>query len=99
MHGSNIKLSLGFKGLIISLWPLISPQCRRFYKNIPEYFVPLIPFPCANAGNLKGKTNAWNKMPGRGSKEARRKSNFHTCLSIEGFGEIGKKKKLVKPVM
>jgi len=30
-------------------------------------------------------------MPGRGSKEARRKSNFHIYLSIEGFGEIGKK--------
>jgi hypothetical protein len=27
-------------------------------------------------------------MPGRGSKEARRKSNFHIYLSIEGFGEI-----------
>jgi hypothetical protein len=33
----------------------------------------------------------WNKLPGRGSKEARRKSNFHAYLSIEGFGEIEKK--------
>jgi len=37
-------------------------------------------------------------MPGRGSKEARRKSNFHIYLSIEGFGEIGEEKKLLKPV-
>jgi len=32
-------------------------------------------------------------MPGRGSKEARRKSNFHAYVSIEGFGEIEKKRK------
>jgi hypothetical protein len=33
----------------------------------------------------------WNKLQGRGSKEARRKSNFHIYLSIESFGEIEKK--------
>jgi len=57
MQGANMKLPLGFKGLITYLWPLISPQCRRFYKNIPEYFVPFIPAPRANTGNRKGKTN------------------------------------------
>jgi hypothetical protein len=35
-------------------------------------------------------------MPGRGSKEARRKSNFHIYLSIESFGEIGKKKNTIE---
>jgi len=34
-------------------------------------------------------------MPGRRSKEVRRKSNFHIYLSIEGFGEIGGKKNTI----
>jgi hypothetical protein len=29
----------------------------------------------------------WNEMPGRGNKEASRKNNFPSYLSIEGFGE------------
>ena len=36
-------------------------------------------------------------MPGRGSKEARRKSNFYIYLSIEGFGEIGGEKNYWNP--
>jgi hypothetical protein len=32
-----------------------------------------------------------NKMPGRGSKEASRKSNFPIYLSIEDFGEAEKR--------
>jgi hypothetical protein len=39
----------------------------------------------------KNKQVLWNKMAERGSKEARRKGNFHIYLSTEGFYEIEKK--------